>query len=133
TTTGLEAHLAAMQKLVMKFKPDAAVVDPVTSVFSAGNQHGTKLMFTRLIDFLKVHHITSLFTNLTSGADTTPHHEGISSLIDTWIELREYAVNGTRGRAARVVKSRGMSHSREPRELLVRRGKIQLGGVLPQL
>jgi len=133
TTTGLEAHLACMQKLISKFKPDITVVDPVTSVFMSGNQHGTKLMFTRLIDFLKIHQVTSLFTNLTSGTEEArAHNDGISSLIDTWIDLREQAMNGSRTRAVRVVKSRGMQHSRDFRELLVKRGKLALGGVLSE-
>jgi circadian clock protein KaiC len=133
TTAGLEAHLAEMQNLIAKYKPRVAVVDPVTSVFSAGNLHGTKLMFTRLIDFMKVHQITSLFTDLTAGsARDLAHNEGIWSLIDTWIELREVPMNGTRARTVRVVKSRGMPHSRETRELLVKHGRIDVGGALSE-
>jgi len=133
TTTGLEAHLAAMQKLIAQTRPDVAVVDPVTTVFTAGDQHGTKLMFTRLIDFLKIHQITSVFAHLTSAADRHLRGgEGISSLIDTWIELAELRHDGEPKRTLRVVKSRGMPHSRLLRELIVTNRKLDLGGVLSE-
>lgn len=131
SSIGLEAHLAGMQKLIGQVRPDVAVVDPVTSVFTAGDQHGAKLMFTRLLDFLKVQQVTSVFTNLTPGNNNLMRDgEGISSLIDTWIELREEHGDGEAMRSIRVVKSRGMPHSRAVRELVVKNGSLALGGVL---
>ena len=48
-------------------------------------------MITGMIDFLKLNGITSFFTNLVSSAaqnDTSGETE-VSSLIDTWIVVRE--------------------------------------------
>jgi circadian clock protein KaiC len=131
TSAGLEGHLAAMQKLLNETQPAALVVDPMTSILSEGNLHATKLMFTRLIDFLKVGQVTSIFTDLTHGSSAVEHaYEGVSSLMDAWIVLGSERRNSDGSvRTLSVVKSRGMAHSRGVRELLVKNGKIRLGAL----
>lgn len=128
TAGGLEMHLAIMQKCVAKLNPEAVVLDPLTSIFSAGNAHGAHLMFTRLIDFLKMRGITSVFTNLMTGIHGQGNtHESVSSLMDTWIALTMSGSNGTGpARFLSVIKSRGMAHAREGRELVVRKGRLDL-------
>jgi circadian clock protein KaiC len=131
TSTGLEGHLAGMQKLVKHLRPDVVVVDPITSIVSVSGIYGVKSMLTRLVDFLKVQQITSMFTNLTFGINREERtEEGVSSLMDTWIVLCDGERNGQRTRGLCVVKSRGMPHSRELRELAVRRKVIELGNVM---
>ena len=74
-------------------------------------------MLTRLIDFLKNQHITTLFTSLTSGGNAYEQSEvGISSLMDTWILLRMIESANERNRILYVLKSRGMAHSNQMRE-----------------
>ena len=98
------------------------VVDPITSIVSVSGIYGVRSMLTRLVDFLKVQQITSMFTNLTFGRNREERtEEGISSLMDTWIVLWDGERNGRRTRGLYVVKSRGMAHSRELRELVVSR------------
>jgi circadian clock protein KaiC len=88
-------------------------------------------MLTRLVDFLKVQQITSIFTNLTFGNNREERtEEGISSLMDTWIVLWDGERNGQRTRGLYVVKSRGMAHSRELRELRVSKKGVGLGNVM---
>jgi circadian clock protein KaiC len=131
TSTGLEGHLLGMQKLVKQKRPSVVVVDPITSIVSASGIYGVKSMLTRLVDFLKVQQITSLFTNLTFGRDREEKtEEGVSSLMDTWIVLSDGERIGHRSRELYVVKSRGMAHSREVRELVVSRKGMELGKVL---
>jgi len=131
TSTGLEGHLAGMQKLVRKLRPDVVVVDPITSIVSVSGIYGVKSMLTRLVDFLKVQQITSVFTNLTFGNNREERtEEGISSLMDTWIVLWDGERDGRRTRGLYVVKSRGMAHSRELRELAVSRKGVDLGNVM---
>jgi len=131
TSTGLEGHLAGMQKLVKQLQPSVVVVDPITSIVSVSGIYGVKSMLTRLVDFLKVQQITAMFTNLTFGRTSEERtEEGISSLMDTWIVLWDGERNGQRTRGLYVVKSRGMAHSREPRELLVRTKGVELGNVM---
>jgi circadian clock protein KaiC len=120
-----------MQKLVKTLRPDVVVVDPITSIVSVSGIYGVKSMLTRLVDFLKVQQITSIFTNLTFGNNREERtEEGISSLMDTWIVLWDGEQNGRRTRGLYVVKSRGMAHSRELRELAVSHKGVELGNVM---
>ena len=97
TSTGLEGHLAGMQKLIRQLKPGVVVVDPITSIVSVSGIYGVKSMLTRLVDFLKVQQITTVFTNLTFGSRREESgEEGISSLMDAWIVLWEGEQNGQR-------------------------------------
>ena len=74
----------------------------------------------RLIDFLKQKQITSLFTDLThSGGALEQTQIGISSLMDTWLLLRDIELGGERNRGLYVLKSRGMAHSNQIREFLL--------------
>jgi circadian clock protein KaiC len=131
TSTGLEGHLAAMQKLIKKMGPAVVVVDPITRFVSVSGIYGVKSMLTRLVDFLKVQQITSMFTSLTFGGSREERtEEGISSLMDTWLVLWDGERNGQPTRGLYVVKSRGMAHSRSLRELVVSEKGIDLGNVL---
>jgi circadian clock protein KaiC len=130
TSTGLEAHLATIHKLIAKYRPSVVVIDPITNLVSAAGTYDVKSMLMRLVDFLKVEQITSIFTNLTFAGD--PHEStgaAVSSLMD-WIVLRDNKPNGRRRRELYVLKSRGMAHSRESRELIVSKRGIELGIVL---
>ena len=127
TSTGLEGHLARIHREVEEFKPSIVVLDPITNLVSAGETSAVKSMLTRLIDYLKMEHITALFTNLTVKGMIEETSIGISSLMDTWILLREMDIplrdaSGDapeRQRAIHLLKSRGMAHSRrmEPFEI----------------
>jgi circadian clock protein KaiC len=44
---------------------------------------------------------------------------GVSSLIDTWLLLRNMESGGERNRALYVLKSRGMAHSNQVREFVL--------------
>jgi circadian clock protein KaiC len=127
TSTGLEGHPARIHRDVQEFEPSVVVIDPITNLISAGDTSAVKSMLTRLIDFLKLEGITGLFTNLTVKGMIEETSVGISSLMDTWIVLREMEVflrdvSGEvpeRQRAIQLLKSRGMAHSRklEPFEI----------------
>jgi circadian clock protein KaiC len=107
------------------------VIDPITNLVSATGTYDVKSMLMRLVDFLKVEEITSMFTNLTFAGDP---QEGtgsaVSSLMDAWIVLRDSKPNGRPRRELYVLKSRGMAHSREARELIVSKKGLELGIVL---
>ena len=120
TFTGLEMHLATMLKLIKDFKPSAVVVDPLNSFVSSENALDAKALSMRLIDSLKLNHITSFFISLT-GADSNLESTStfISSLIDTWILLRDIEHSGERNRGIYILKSRGMKHSNQIREFLL--------------
>lgn len=117
TQFGLEAHLVGLHVAVTDFKPAATVMDPITSMSSIGETEQIKAMLTRLIDFLKQERITGVFTSLTTGGAPIEQSEAtISSLMDTWIVLRNEEADGDRRRLLYVLKSRGMSHSSRVRQ-----------------
>jgi circadian clock protein KaiC len=124
---GLEMHLATLHKLVVDFQPRLVVVDPITTFLGAGTSSQAEAMLMRLIDFLKAGQITALFTSLThSGAAVEGSQVAVSSLIDTWLLLRDLEVGGQRTRGLQVLKSRGMSHSNEVREFRLTDNGLQV-------
>jgi circadian clock protein KaiC len=117
TLSGLEMHLATMLKEVARFKPDAVVVDPLNSFVTVGNEDDVKIMLLRLVDALKLRCITALFTSLTTGGHSVEQTDvAISSLIDTWLLVRDMESGGERNRGLYILKSRGMAHSNQIRE-----------------
>lgn len=129
TFSGLEAHLAAMYKAVRDFQPRVVVVDPISNFISVGTLAEIKAMMMRLVDFLKASGITGLFTSLTHDGVTEQTDRSISSLIDTWVLLRDIEVNGERNRGLYILKSRGMPHSNQIREFTLSERGIQLTDV----
>jgi circadian clock protein KaiC len=138
TFAGLEMHLATMHKAINDFQPSVVILDPLNSFGMAGSETEVKAMLTRLVDFAKASHITALFTSLTGGSDAEDQSEvGISSLIDTWLLLRNIEIGGERNRGLYVLKSRGMAHSNQIREFTLTDHGVELtevyvgpGGVL---
>ncbi|UOQ51620.1 circadian clock protein KaiC [Hymenobacter cellulosivorans] len=128
TLNGLERHLVSIHKLIKDFKPAAVIIDPISNLISVGNLSEVKSMLIRLIDFLKVNGITALFTSLISGRNIQQEmtEEGVSSLVDTWVSVRDLEGMGERNRGISILKSRGMSHSNKVREFLVTEQGIQL-------
>lgn len=115
TLYGLEFHLAAMHRDVDELKPDIVVVDPLSS-FTGGTFAEVNNMVMRLIDFLKGRNITALFTHLIAGSGLNQDTQvGVSSLMDTWILLRNSPPGDHGGRHLSILKSRGMAHSSEER------------------
>jgi circadian clock protein KaiC len=126
---GLEMHLVSMHKAIAEFKPRAVILDPISSFMSSGTSHQIKAMLVRLFDWLKMQQITGLVTCLSTPLTSGETDIGISSLIDTWIEVRDLEVAGERNRALYLLKSRGMRHSNQVRELLISDKGITLADV----
>ena len=139
---GLEMHLLDLYKTIEEFKPHAVVIDPLTSLISEGNQREIQSMVTRMIDLLKSKGITGFFTSLVSSTaqNYTSGEVGVSSLIDTWLVVREIEENAGRKRirGLYIVKSRGTSHDSDVHKLVLSDGGITLvpvdpiGGINPR-
>ena len=131
TFHGLEMHLATMLRLVRDFRPRVVVVDPISNMLAAGTADEAQAMLLRLVDSLKHQQITALFTNLTSAGDASLEQTdlGVSSIVDTWILLRDIELGGERNRGMYVLKSRGMAHSNQIREFLLTDRGIELRDV----
>ena len=138
TLFGLEQHLATMDRMIDTFRPHVVVIDPITNFVSVGEVTAAKSMLMRLVDALKLRQITTLCTSLTAADGALEHTPvDISSLMDTWLVLRDIELNGERNRGLYILKSRGMAHSNQIREVLITDHGIELvdvdlgpGGVL---
>jgi len=111
---GLEMHLLTLHKYIRDFKPHTVIIDPISSLVTVGSGGEVRAMLSRLMDMLKVNHISALFTSLTHGPATNysgTAEEAIFSLVDTWIKVRNEESNKERVRSLYIVKSRGMGHS----------------------
>jgi circadian clock protein KaiC len=127
TLHGMEMHLAQVHRQVDQFDPHVVVIDPISNFSGSGVTLDASAMLLRLIDFLKSRGVTAMLVNLTSGGTALEATEiGVSSLIDTWLVLRDIEAGGERNRGLYVIKSRGMSHSNQIREFLITSRGIDL-------
>lgn len=129
TLNGLELHLLTLRKLIKEFKPGAVIIDPISNLINVGSQHEVRSMLVRLIDMLKINNITAMFTSLNRQLiDSRPDlaEESVSSLVDTWITVRDMEGMGERNRGIFIIKSRGMGHSNQVREFIITSHGIEL-------
>jgi circadian clock protein KaiC len=127
TQAGLEMHLASMLGAISDFEPSSVVVDPLSSFATVGNENDVRRMLLRLVDGLKVRQITGFFTSLSSTqANIEQTDVAVSSLIDTWLLVRDLEIDGERNRGLCVLKSRGMQHSNQVREFSLTHHGIEL-------
>ena len=125
TIYGLETHLVTIHKIVNDFQPDVVVFDPISNLINVGSSDEVKSMLTRLIDFLKSKQITTLSNSLTVMGNIEADI-GVSSLMDTWIDLKSVVTNGERNRTIDIIKTRGQYHSNQVREFKLTNNGIEL-------
>lgn len=127
TLHGLEHHLTKTIKLISKMEPQVVILDPIDAFVMGDNQTEVKIMLLRLVDYLKMRNITALFASLTNGDGYQELTDmSISSLIDTWLLLRDIEIGGERNRGLYILKSRGMAHSNQIREFKLTSNGIEL-------
>jgi circadian clock protein KaiC len=120
TYGGIEEVLLVTHKHISSFQPSIVVVDPITNLLMVSTLNEVRSMLTRLVDFLKTKEITAIFTSLTAAGGSLEASEAdVSSLMDTWLLLKNIEVGGERNRALYVLKSRGMEHSNQIREFVL--------------
>jgi len=130
TTHDLEEHFFLVKEIIDINKPEVVIIDPVSNMLQMGSPNEVKNLLTRLIDLLKSRGITTLATELvTGGKPMEATNTDISSLIDSWLLLREIESGGERNRLLYVLKSRGMSHSHQVREFILTDHGIELKDV----
>jgi circadian clock protein KaiC len=131
TAYSLEMHLSTMIKLLEEFGPQIIVVDPISNLYPVGDDIQVRSMLMRLIDHAKSLQITALFTNLSADETTNAYaleatQMHVSSLMDTWLILKNVEGNGERNRAFSIAKARGLAHSNQLREFVLSEKGIQL-------
>jgi len=127
---GLEMHLAVTLKAIIEFQPHVVIMDPISAFGTAPEDLDIKAMLIRLIDFIKGKGITVMLINLAVGGSAEGHTDAqVSSLIDTWLLLRDIEHNGERNRGMYILKSRGMPHSNQIREFRLTDHGVELTDV----
>ena len=116
-------RIGNLYKTLEGFSPQSVIIDPLTSLIAEGSQREIQSMVTRMIDLLKSKGITGYFTSLVSSTaqNYTSGEVGVSSLIDTWVVVRELEEEAgkRRIRGLYIVKSRGMGHSSDVHKLVL--------------
>lgn len=123
TITGsAETLLVRIKALAKEHRARCLVIDPVSTLSKAGNELTAHGVAERLIDWSKADGITLVCTSLLD--EMNGQTEGgtplqISTLADTWIHLNYLVQAGERNRGLSIIKSRGMAHSNQVRELIL--------------
>jgi circadian clock protein KaiC len=133
TITGsAETLLVRIKALANKHRAQCLVIDPVSTLSKAGNELTAHGVAERLIDWSKSAGITLVCTSLLD--EMAGQTEGgtplqISTLADTWIHLNYLVQAGERNRGISIIKSRGMSHSNQVRELVLSDSGVTLADI----
>ena len=125
---GLETHLATLARLIDEQEPSVAVLDGIASLSNGipSTEVTTEVtsIVARKIDLFKSRGITSVVTSLGQGEDVST--VSVSSMVDTWLLLRNTEANGERNRLLFVLKSRGTAHSNQVREFVLTDHGVEL-------
>ena len=124
TAYGLETHLAILARLIEEVEPSVAVLDGIAGLTHGASGPEVTSTVARQIDLLKVRGITAMATTLASDDETST--VSVSSLVDTWLLLRNVESDGERNRLLFVLKSRGSVHSNQVREFVLSDHGIEL-------
>ena len=125
---GLETHLAVLAELIEETTPSVAVLDGIASLPAGPSSEAT----TEVIldrgpqdrpaqeprDHERDHGAWS--------AGTSRATVSMSSMVDTWLLLRNVETNGERNRLLFVLKSRGTAHSNQVREFVLTDHGVEL-------
>jgi len=123
TVTGsAETFLVRIKAFAKEHRARCIVIDPVSTWSKSGDGNSTHSVAERLIDWSKAEGLTLFCTSLLDEM-SSPKRVGtaiqISTLADTWIHLNYLEQAGERNRSLSIIKSRGMAHSNQVRELVL--------------
>jgi len=121
---GLETYLTILARLMDEHRPAVAVLDGINSLAEQPTRAEMVSMVARQVHLLKARGITALATTLALEVESSG--AGVSSLMDTWLLLRNVESNGERNRLLFVLKSRGTAHSNQVREFVLTDHGVEL-------
>lgn len=125
---GLEMHLMVLNKLLTELKPRTVIIDPISSLITIGNSNEVRAMLVRLMDTLKMNQVNAIFTSLTHEDHSEYNSsavDAVSSLADTWINLKNEERDKEMVRSLLIIKSRGMAHSNKRQDFAITSQGIQ--------
>lgn len=126
TQLGLEGHLGKFLEEIEEFKPDAVVIDPISTLIHCGSEAQIYSILVRMIDYLKKKGITAYITQLFTRGEDKEFFLGITSIIDTWIRLRNLEVDRELKRSLLILKSRAMAHTNQIKEFTISSKGIEI-------
>ncbi|MBU0725292.1 MAG: circadian clock protein KaiC [Alphaproteobacteria bacterium] len=126
-----EEHFAQLRELIDEHKPGSVVIDPISAIGKISDQNESSTAIVNLLDYMKSQSITVLATTLLNPQhrDWESTQFNVSTIADTWMDVSFRINQGERNRALTIVKSRGMSHSNQVRELILSTTGISLADV----
>jgi circadian clock protein KaiC len=126
-----EEHFIALRQRIETSKPSRLVIDPISALAKTGGQVAAVHGSLRLLDYARARGITTLCTSLDAGEGTFTEstQTQISTIADTWLHLAYLINGGERNRTLTIVKSRGMAHSNQVRELILGPDGVSLADV----
>jgi len=122
----LEEHLIRTARLIESEKPDALIVDAITSLGDLDSIAAVKAMALRLIDACKSRGVLIIMTELLNDAQDSMSHLGLSSLLDAWIRMELHRQSSEYVRLIRVLKGRGARTSQQVKEFCITDDGIQI-------
>ena len=128
---GAEEHLLAIKGMLDQLSPSVLVIDPISALQKTGGHVAATHASVRIMDMAKARGITTIVTSLVASdsPDTETTSTQISTIADTWIHLAYLVKGGERNRTLTIVKSRGMKHSSQVRELILSDQGVSLADV----
>lgn len=122
-----EEHFIEIRNLLKSERPDCLVIDPI-SAFLKADYPFSALICENLLDMPKAAGITVLCTSLLDHTTSALERSSslVSTIADTWIHVSYVARDGERNRAITIIKSRGIGHSNQVRELVLDANGINL-------
>jgi circadian clock protein KaiC len=126
-----EEHFMAVRRQIDRVKPTRLVIDPISALTKTGGRIAAVHGSLRLLDYARSRGITVVCTSLVASEDAFAEttQTQISTIADTWIHLAYLVRSGERNRTLTIVKSRGMTHSNQVRELVLASDGITLTDV----
>ena len=126
-----EEHLLQIRSLLESHRSRCLVIDPLSALTSIVGEAEARGNLESFIALQRNLNITTVTTSLLEGFDALRESTsaGVSTLMDTWIHLSYVIQGGERNRALTIIKSRGMGHSNQVRELLLARRGLSLTDV----
>jgi circadian clock protein KaiC len=116
---GLEEHLVQLYRRLDEFGPSLVVLDAMASLSHLGTSTSVTATIASQIDMIKSRGVTAVLTALTHDQQGESSTMAVSSLMDTWLLLRNTELDGERNRLLLVIKSRGSAHSNQVREFVL--------------
>ena len=126
TSYGLESHLGRLERMLDDTAPTVVALDAIASLAHVGSAGETSSAVARELDLIKARGITGVLTTLTHDVDVQSSALEVSSLIDTWLLVRNVESDAERNRLLFVIKSRGTEHSNQVREFVLTKDGARL-------